>query len=114
VCWFTESWPEHGAVAMYSNKMLYGCQLPASSGETFESSKECVSVTQATLVTFGAGITVDSFTVDSATQITAQVTIDADATKGPRDVSVSVLETSGTLTNAFEAEAKATVVPMYV
>jgi hypothetical protein len=68
----------------------------------------------ATGVSLGAGITVDSFTVDSATQITAQVTIDADATKGPRDVSVSVLETSGTLVNAFEVEAGASGIPMYV
>jgi PKD repeat protein len=45
--------------------------------------------TDATAVSFGSGITVNSFNVDSFTQITASITINGSATPGARDVSVT-------------------------
>lgn len=68
---------------------------------------------EATGVSFGTGVTVDEFTVDSATQITVQITIDGDAVLGTRDVSIATPEATGTLTNAFEIEPKSSGVPMY-
>jgi hypothetical protein len=55
----------------------------------------------ATLVSFGANVTINSFTVDSATQITANITIAADAPVGPRDVSATTPGGTGILTNGF-------------
>lgn len=57
-----------------------------------------------TAVSFGAGITVSSFTVTSATQITASIAIDAAAATGTRDVSVTNASPGGgtaTKTAAF-------------
>lgn len=55
----------------------------------------------ATGISFGQGITVNGFIVDSPTQITAVVTIDFLADLGARDVTVTALVGSGTLPNAF-------------
>jgi len=52
-------------------------------------------------VNFGAGITVNSFTVDSATQISANVKINASAALGTRDVTVTNPGGSDTLTDGF-------------
>ncbi len=60
--------------------------------------------TGATAVSFGAGITVDSFGVDSPTQITASITIDAAAGTGVRDVSVTTPGGTGTKTSGFTVE----------
>jgi hypothetical protein len=57
--------------------------------------------TGTTGVSFGAGITVNSFTEDSSTQITANITIGGAASTGFRDVSVTTSEGTGTLTNGF-------------
>jgi sugar lactone lactonase YvrE len=57
--------------------------------------------TDATEVSFGDGITVTGFTVDSATQITASITIATDASLGARDVSVTTPAGTGTLTAGF-------------
>ena len=56
--------------------------------------------TGATAVSFGAGIT-SSFVVNSATQITATICIDANATPGARNVSVTTLCGTATLTGGF-------------
>jgi len=56
---------------------------------------------RATAVSFGSGITVDSFTADSATQITADITIAANAALGTRDVSVTSPGGIGTLNDGF-------------
>ncbi len=61
--------------------------------------------TGATAVSFGAGITVDDFIVDNATQITADITIDGAATPGARDVSVTTAGGTGTLTGGFTVNA---------
>jgi hypothetical protein len=55
----------------------------------------------ATAVNFGAGITVNGFTVDSATQITADITIDGGAALGARDVSVTTPWGTGTQQSGF-------------
>jgi hypothetical protein len=52
----------------------------------------------ATVVSFGSGITVNAFTVDSSTQITVSITIGASASLGSRDV--SIITPSGTVTKA--------------
>ncbi len=55
----------------------------------------------ATSVSFGLGVSVDTFNIDSATQITAGITISSAATPGTRNVSVTNLGGTGTLTNGF-------------
>jgi outer membrane protein assembly factor BamB len=57
--------------------------------------------TGATAVSFGAGITVTSFIVNSATQITDNITIAAGATPGARNVSVTTPGGTGTLPSGF-------------
>ena len=57
--------------------------------------------TGATSVSFGSGISVDGFIVDSDTQITASITIAYGATPGLRDVSVTTGAGTGALANAF-------------
>jgi hypothetical protein len=56
----------------------------------------------ATGVSFGAGITINNYAVDSDTQVTANITIAADAAAGKRDVSVTTPDGTGTLTDGFE------------
>jgi hypothetical protein len=55
----------------------------------------------ATAVRFGSGITVEGFSVNSSTEITAQIAIDADAEIGARDVSVTTGWDTGTKTDGF-------------
>jgi len=55
----------------------------------------------ATGVSFGSGITVEEFSVVSRTEITAEITIDAEAAKGTRDVSVTTAWGTGTKTDGF-------------
>jgi hypothetical protein len=57
--------------------------------------------TGATSISFGDGITVNSFTVASSTQITANITIDGDATPGTRDVSITTHGGTATLRGGF-------------
>ncbi len=70
-------------------------------GETLNITITGTNFTGATAVSFDAGITVNSFTVDSSTQITASITIDAAATTGARDVSVTNPGGMGTLPGSF-------------
>jgi PKD repeat protein len=55
----------------------------------------------ATIVDFGSGITVEDFSVNSSTEITAEITVDADATKGARNVSVTTGWGTATKTDGF-------------
>jgi primosomal replication protein N len=57
--------------------------------------------TGATAVSFGTGITVNSFTVNSAAQITATICIAAGTAPGARDVSVTTAGGTGTLRGGF-------------
>lgn len=65
-------------------------------------------------VSFGAGITVTSFVVDSDIQITANIDIDWDATLGLRDVSATNSGGTGTLTDGFTVDAPAPVITTVV
>jgi len=55
----------------------------------------------ATGVSFGSGIAVDDFSVVSSSEITAEITIDAKAAKGTRDVSVTTVWGTATKTEGF-------------
>jgi hypothetical protein len=62
-------------------------------GSNFQSGAAC---------TFGAGITVNSCTFNSATQLTANISISSTASVGSRNVTVTNADSqSGTLTNGF-------------
>jgi len=60
----------------------------------------------ATGISFGAGITVNSFNVDSSTQITADITIDSSCPIRPTNVSVITPTGTATLTDGFTVEKK--------
>ena len=55
-------------------------------------------------VSFGDGIVVDGFNADSSSQITANITIDAVAVIGPRDVSVTTAGGTDILAEGFSVE----------
>ncbi|MCX6659383.1 MAG: IPT/TIG domain-containing protein, partial [Candidatus Bathyarchaeota archaeon] len=57
--------------------------------------------TGATAVSFGSGITVNSFTVNSGSQITANISITSNAGLGPRNMSVTTPAGTGTLIGGF-------------
>jgi len=67
--------------------------------------------TGATAVSFGAGITVNSFNTDNATQITANITIAPGAILGTRDVLVTTPEGTGTKTGCFTVNLAPTPIP---
>ena len=68
--------------------------------------------TGATEVSFGEGIVVRSFTVDSDTQITAAVNIGRTADLGTRDITVTTPEGTETFPAFFSVEAPG--MPLYV
>jgi hypothetical protein len=70
----------------------------ANQGETLDVIITGTYFTDATAVSFGSGITVNSFTVDSPSQITAVITIGSSATPGTRDISLII--PGGTVTKA--------------
>jgi len=74
-------------------------------GATLEVNIGGTNLTGATAVGFGDGITVDSFSVVSAAEITASISIGTTATLGLRDVSVTTSAGTGTLTDGFTVVA---------
>jgi len=76
----------------------------ANTGETVEIVITGVSLDGATSVSLGEGITVNSFAVDSPTQITVNITIDENAASGSRDVSVTTPGGTDSLSGGFEIE----------
>jgi hypothetical protein len=77
------------------NSGAQGQSLPSVviAGSNFQSGATC---------SFGAGITVNSCAFNSATQLTASITISSTATVGPRNVTVSNPDSqTGTLPNGF-------------
>lgn len=60
-------------------------------------------------VSFGAGISVDDYSVDTDELITCDITIASDATIGNRDVSVTNGDGTGILVDGFSVTAKPTV-----
>lgn len=76
-------------------------------GQTLQIIITGTNLTGATAVSFGAGITVNSFTINSAAQITANITIDPSAVAGARDISVTTPGGTATLTGGFTVNASA-------
>lgn len=70
-------------------------------------------LTGATAVSFGAGITVNSFTVDSATKITANITIGKYAPTGAHNVTVTIVATIYTGVGIFTVDAGPGLVEIY-
>ena len=64
-----------------------------------------------TSVSLGAGISVDEFVLNSASQITAEVTVDKNAATGARDVSVFMPGGSGVLTGGFSVTVPPPILP---
>jgi hypothetical protein len=82
---------------------------PASgwSGETLNVVVTGTDFTGATAVSFlGTGITVNNYTVDNATQLTAGVSIACNATLSARDVAVTTAAGTGTLSGGFTVETR--------
>jgi hypothetical protein len=76
-------------------------------GETLDVMVTGTDFTGATAVSFsGTGITVNNYTVDNATQITAGVFIAYNATLSARDVSVITAAGTGTLSGGFTVDTR--------
>ena len=63
-----------------------------------------INFTGATNISFGEGITISSFTVNSATQITASISITPEAIPGSRVVSITTPGGTGTLPDGFTVQ----------
>jgi len=74
-------------------------------GETLAVNIDGTNLSGATAVSFGDGITVNSFSVVSATEILANISINTAATMGLRDVSVTTSAGTGTLPDGFTVVA---------
>jgi len=90
--------PAPQVVSLNPSQGLLGQSIPVTvSGTGFQ--------TGAT-VSFGAGVTVNSVTVNSNTQISTNITVSSSATPGMRNVTVTNLDNqSATKTNGFEVRA---------
>ncbi|HEX3985959.1 MAG TPA: Ig-like domain-containing protein [Acidobacteriaceae bacterium] len=63
-----------------------------------------------TTVSFGSGITVNFVTVSSATQLTANITINSNASVGGRDLQITTNSQSETLSNGFSVTSGTPVI----
>jgi hypothetical protein len=99
-----------GGTATLTNGFTVNCAPPTVSsvsptqgiqGQSLNVTITGTYFSTATSVSFGLGVSVDTFNIDSATQITAGITISSAATPGTRNVSVTNLGGTGTLTNGF-------------
>jgi len=70
-------------------------------GQTLDVTITGINLDTATSVSFGSGVSVNSFLADSSSQITANITIGGAASAGARDVSVSNPDGTYTLVGAF-------------
>jgi len=70
-------------------------------GDTFDVVISGSNFAGATAVDFGPGVTVNSFVIDSPTQITVKVTIDQDTEPGENNIVVTTPSGDGTLTEAL-------------
>ena len=77
-------------------------------GDTLDVAITGICLTGATSVSFGLGIAVNSFTVDSDTKIVVNITISGTATAGIRDISATTPEGTGILTSGFTVKEKGT------
>jgi hypothetical protein len=93
--------PPPAVSSVNPNSGAQGQSLPSViiTGSNFQSGATC---------SFGASITVNSCTFNSATQLTANITISSTATVGSRNVTVTNPDTqTGTLPNGFTVTASA-------
>jgi hypothetical protein len=91
--------PPPSVSSVNPNSGAQGQSLPSViiTGGSFQSGATC---------SFGAGITVNSCTFNSATQLTANISISSTATLGTRNVTVTNPDNqTGTLTNGFSVTA---------
>jgi hypothetical protein len=97
---------QEGAFAVNEPPTLLSVTLSgdANPGETVEVIITGANLSGATDIDLGAGMMVDSFVVDSATQITVTVSVAPDADVGSRDVSVTAGGQTVTLSDAFNVE----------
>jgi hypothetical protein len=70
-------------------------------GDTFDVVISGSNFAGVTAVDFGPGVTVNSFVIDSPTQITVRITIDQDTEPGGNNIVVTTPSGDGTLTEAF-------------
>ncbi|MFC1925707.1 Calx-beta domain-containing protein [Chloroflexota bacterium] len=75
-------------------------------GDTLDITITGSSFEEATDISFSSGIIVNSFKVDSATQITANIKIANDAAPGFKNVSVTTPDGTGTLSSCFNVMGK--------
>ena len=67
------------------------CTAPVRGrGETLDVVLTDVTVTETTVLSLGSGVIINSTTMDSPTQLTASISIDAGADPGPRDVAITL------------------------
>lgn len=85
--------PPLAVVGVEPDSGIRGTDLAVAIGGT--------SLTGASAVSFGEGITVNSFVVDGSTQITAYINIAGSASIGARDVSVTTPEGMAALSGGF-------------
>ena len=78
----------------------------ANQGQTLDVTIAGANFTGATALSFGDGITVNRFNLSNDTQITANITIAADAALGTSDVSVTTSAGTSTLTGGFTVTPK--------
>jgi hypothetical protein len=78
-------------------------------GETLSVNIDGTNLDGATTVSFGDGITVNSFSVVGPAEILANISIDTAATLGLRDVSVTTSAGTGTLADGFSVVAAGAV-----
>jgi hypothetical protein len=76
----------------------------ARQGETIDTLLNGLGFTNVTRVSFGQGITVNNFAIESNLQIIANITIAGTATIGKRDISVSTKAGAYTLKAGFTVE----------
>ncbi len=70
--------------------------------------------TGATAVSFGANITINSYTIDSDTQVTANITIAENANLGTRNVSVTTPKGTGVLNDGFTVTTLKPIVTLVI
>jgi hypothetical protein len=82
-------------------KLTLATPSTAKQGATVDVTLEGIGLTDVTTVVFGEGVVVNSFDVDSDTQITANITIAGTAVAGVRNISVSTETGTATLKGGF-------------
>jgi len=86
----------------------------SNQGETLDVTITGSNFIGATAVSFGSGITVNSFTVSSSDQISANITISSSATPGVRDVSVTTPGVTAVKTDGFTVGESKKGLPLWI